>query len=247
MSEKTANIVKMSNKYENFYAYNARYLHQITCLIFEFSNFLIIDCSVKNCYLCFMARPRKFDEDRVLDATLDLFWRRGFRNTSMNDILQATGLQKGSLYGAFADKRSLFLRILDRYAERQAQNANEFFTDAERTPLTKLREFLYQIARDSTGYDAERGCLITKTTLEVFAQDAEIGGKLQLNFQLMTNQVAEILASAQKSGEIRADVDVQTAARAVVTLIQGFRVIGKIVHTPESAKNTVDLFISGLT
>lgn len=68
--------------------------------------------AVQNLYRAGMPRPREFDENRVLLAVRDEFWDKGYAATSMDDLLRVSGLGKGSLYGAFGDKRSLFLRVL---------------------------------------------------------------------------------------------------------------------------------------
>ncbi|MEY2457302.1 MAG: TetR/AcrR family transcriptional regulator, transcriptional repressor for nem operon, partial [Acidimicrobiaceae bacterium] len=62
-----------------------------------------------------MARPREFDEKKVLRAAREQFWSVGYAGTTMDAIAAATGLGKGSLYGAFGDKRRLFLRVFDGY------------------------------------------------------------------------------------------------------------------------------------
>ena len=62
-----------------------------------------------------MPRPRKFDESDVIAAARDEFWTRGYAATSVDDLTAATGLGKGSLYGAFGDKHGLFMRALDDY------------------------------------------------------------------------------------------------------------------------------------
>ena len=65
-----------------------------------------------------MARPRRFDPDEVVDRSMREFWERGYRDTSVDDIVEATGVQPGSLYNAFpGGKRGLFLKALDRYSK----------------------------------------------------------------------------------------------------------------------------------
>lgn len=91
--------------------------------------------AVQNLYCAGMPRPREFDENRVLLAIRDEFWDKGYAATSMDDLLRVSGLGKGSLYGAFGDKRSLFLRVLRDY-----DDAN----------LLMLRERLVSAARGST-------------------------------------------------------------------------------------------------
>ena len=64
-----------------------------------------------------MARPREFDMDQALDAAMSTFWAQGYEATSMTDLVEATGLQKGSLYKAFDDKHDLFMKSLSRYLD----------------------------------------------------------------------------------------------------------------------------------
>jgi len=65
-----------------------------------------------------MARPRKFDEAAVIQAARDQFWLHGFNGTSLDDLTDVTGLGRGSLYGAFTDKRTLFTKALHPYTEQ---------------------------------------------------------------------------------------------------------------------------------
>jgi len=66
-----------------------------------------------------VARPRQFDEEKILAAVRDLFWCQDMRATSLDDLMRVTGLGKGSIYGAFGDKRNLFLAVLRVYADER--------------------------------------------------------------------------------------------------------------------------------
>lgn len=105
-----------------------------------------------------MARPRTFDPDDVLNIALDIFWRKGFRGTSLDDITAETGLTKPSLYAAFGDKNALFLKVLDRYhAEivRRAEKALNRETSAREAIAGWLESFVPYC----TGAKGSRGCL----------------------------------------------------------------------------------------
>ena len=65
-----------------------------------------------------MARAREFNEDQVLDAAMHLFWSKGYPGTSMQDLVEATGLKPPSLYNAYGNKRDLFNIVLARYSEQ---------------------------------------------------------------------------------------------------------------------------------
>ena len=114
-----------------------------------------------------MAGTKQFDEDAVLDRAMLLFWRRGFGNTSMQDIAQATGVLRGSLYHAYGDKQALFLRIMARY--------RAWFLASMRAALDQptleasLRSYLRFSIATITAADEEqatRGCLTTKTAID---------------------------------------------------------------------------------
>ena len=78
-----------------------------------------------------MARPREFDEEQVLRRALEVFHAKGFDGTTLDELEQATGLGRGSLHGAFGDKRALFLKALARYLDTALRER----VDARRQPI----------------------------------------------------------------------------------------------------------------
>ena len=95
-----------------------------------------------------MPRPREFEEDAVLDAAIECFWRRGLESTSVRDLSEATGLGQPSLYNAFGDKRQLFARSLERYAT-QSMRARIARLEATRAPADAIRSFFRELIRRS--------------------------------------------------------------------------------------------------
>src|SRR6202008_395063 len=85
-----------------------------------------------------MPRPRKFDEADVVAAARDEFWARGYAATSVDDLTSVTGLGKGSLYGAFGDKHSLFMLALDDYVGTSLDTVREQLCDATRSAYDRL-------------------------------------------------------------------------------------------------------------
>ena len=65
-----------------------------------------------------MPRPRAFDEESVLDNAMNIFWSKGFEATSIQDLVNETGLNRASMYASFGDKKALFLRVLDHYSQK---------------------------------------------------------------------------------------------------------------------------------
>src|SRR5215475_6991167 len=78
-----------------------------------------------------MARPREFDADKALSQTMRVFWEQGYRASTFADLVKAADVQKQSLYGAFGDKRSLFLRSLGHYRDYYLSEIRRLLSDAD--------------------------------------------------------------------------------------------------------------------
>src|SRR3954470_18175839 len=105
-----------------------------------------------------MSRPKQFDPDATLTEAMEAFWERGYAATGVNDLLAEMGLNRGSLYGTFGDKKQLFLAALDRY---EAQRADELRNMLDRPGSAKaaLVDFIHMAADCCTSVEGRRGCL----------------------------------------------------------------------------------------
>src|ERR1700688_958751 len=116
-----------------------------------------------------MARRRSFDPDEALDLARDVFWRKGFQGTSLDDITAATGLAKPSLYAAFGDKNALFLQVLDRYHQRIVANAERVLNEGP-SARDAIECWLTGFVPFCSGVKGSRGCLSVNTSADgIFA------------------------------------------------------------------------------
>src|SRR6201993_2241666 len=119
-------------------------------------------------------RPRTFDVEAAIERAMDVFWSRGYHGTALPDLLRATKLSRGSLYAAFGDKHSLFLRALDRYiADALARMDIEL--DPRKEPIDRLRAYLAGYVDRTSGANGRRGGLLGATAMELAGQGAEGG------------------------------------------------------------------------
>lgn len=128
-----------------------------------------------------MARPIGFDPEQALERAMDVFWSRGYQAASIEELVARMGIQRGSLYGTFGDKRALFLRAVDRY---QRVVARELF-DALEAPgsgLAAIRRFFRLRVESALDRRRPPGCLVTNSTVELSGRDrgaaAKVGGSL---------------------------------------------------------------------
>ena len=111
-------------------------------------------------------RPRQFDEEHVLDCATEVFWEQGYANTSVADLVEATGVHKPSLYRTFGSKDELFARVLRRYvATRMGALAGRIESTAPGTE--GIREFLAAIRDDLVDGVASRGCMLVASSSEL--------------------------------------------------------------------------------
>jgi TetR/AcrR family transcriptional regulator, transcriptional repressor for nem operon len=126
-----------------------------------------------------MPRPRTFEEDDVVAAARAAFWSGGYAGTSLDDLTTATGLGKGSLYGAFGDKHTLFLRALDGYCESALQSTRDQLRGPVEGAYRRLADFVRALTASNTADTARLGCLMAKSAAELAGTDAEVREKVR--------------------------------------------------------------------
>lgn len=173
-----------------------------------------------------MPRPREFDEQRVVLAIRDAFWDKGYAATSMDDLLRVSGLGKGSLYGAFGDKRSLFLRVLREYDDANLLMLRERLVSATRG-IDLVREFVAGAAEDPTGTVARRGCLLANSNAELATSTPEVAAEARRTYDAITDTLTAALERARHEGDLDPTADPTETARAALVAQLGLIALGR--------------------
>lgn len=190
-----------------------------------------------------MPRPPEYDREAVVLQAMEVFWERGYSQTSIGDLVDATGLQPGSLYGAFGNKKGVFLEVLDYY--------NQSFLDRiaalENGPvLPAIRSLLEGIVDEAVSSPDHRGCLSVNALLEMAQHDEDIAVKLAHYNKRITDAFAGLLRRARKQGEIDARKDPETMAAFLVNNLWGMRVSCKSKPGRQPLAAIVDTVMSAL-
>ncbi|MCV7298395.1 TetR/AcrR family transcriptional regulator [Mycobacterium barrassiae] len=168
-----------------------------------------------------MARPRKFDESDVVAAAREEFWTRGYGATSVDDLTAATGLGKGSLYGAFGDKHGLFLRALDDYIDTTLGTVRAQLTDPEYRAYERLTRHIRWQASSVAADKARRGCMVARTAAELGSSDDAVEDKIARVYAVWRDELAGTIAEAQRDGDIDKKVDPQALAGTLLSFMRG--------------------------
>lgn len=189
-------------------------------------------------------RPRSFDQDQVVEGALELFWRRGYTATSLRDLKGELGVLPGSLYAAYGDKHTLFLRALERYVDAARGQAAEFA--AEGPVLPRIRELLLsvlQAAQTTPG----RGCMLGNTAAELLPEDQAARQLVHGGFGALENGLEQALKAGQLSGEVRPDIDCGAQARLLLALMQGLHILARAEADPPRLTDAIDAALAAVT
>ena len=174
-------------------------------------------------------RPRTFDENIVLAEARDLFWARGYRATSVQALVDGLLLQRGSLYGAFGDKRVLYLKAVALYAAENRQRL-EAALDAADEVLPVLRRILAApaVLTQPDGRPPTRGCLVGNTTAELVPDDQDARSLVSAAFDGFLEVVTRALTRAQERGEVTSTATPQAQAQLLLVLFQGSALVARV-------------------
>jgi TetR/AcrR family transcriptional repressor of nem operon len=193
-----------------------------------------------------MPRPREFEPEQVLDTAMREFWARGYRATSVDDLVRATGVKPGSLYGAFpGGKHALLMGSLDRYSKLVVPQK---LGDLEEpgASLAEVRAYFDGLVSDLLSPEGRQGCLLVNSAIENAAADPEVAAVVRGHHARLENCFTTALRTAQRRGEIPAAVDPVARAKGLVAASQGLMVIGKANPDEEVLRAIVDSAFAGL-
>jgi TetR/AcrR family transcriptional regulator, copper-responsive repressor len=152
-------------------------------------------------------RPRAYQPELALGKALDLFRKHGFTATSLDELSAATGMNRPSLYGAFGDKRELYIKSYARYRAEARKAMQEIFRDE--LPIRKRLERIFAVALDIylSGETGPRGCFTVMTAASEAVADPEIRALVLEGFSELDKAFANCFRLAKEQRELPASAD----------------------------------------
>lgn len=180
-----------------------------------------------------MPWEKSFDVDQATRRAMTVFWSKGYDATSLPDLLEATGINRGSFYNAFGSKRNLFLLTLLTY-DREERRAMLDELGALSDPIQAISEVFDKMIVHSLADKDKRGCFLVNTALELARHDEQVGEAVRKGFDDLERFFLEQIMAAQIKGSIRPDMDPQETAKGLLSLSVGLRVMARGIATPAS-------------
>lgn len=173
-----------------------------------------------------MARTREFDPDEALDKAMRLFWRKGYAETSVRDLVDFTGVAHAGLYSAFGDKRSLYTRALEKYRSSVTCPLFEIL-EAPEAGLAEIEAFFAFVGTAVRDGRFANGCFLANAGVE-FAETPGPERDAFLNLvKQMTRAFETALRRARERGEIGRDIDTKAVAAGFVATFNGLSVLAR--------------------
>jgi TetR/AcrR family transcriptional regulator, transcriptional repressor for nem operon len=186
-----------------------------------------------------MARPIEFDPDIAIDRAMEVFWQKGYFGTTPQDLLDATGIGKGSFYNYFKSKHNMFELCLQRYRSSQADALISYLKQPIPAKV-RLKEALEQLIRFDLEGPVKKGCMVVNTAVELAASDESALRIVQAMFNRTEAAFVQLIEEGQSSGDFRKDIEAASLASLLFTTVLGLRVAGLIADTPERLRRAVD-------
>ncbi|MFO0725306.1 MAG: TetR/AcrR family transcriptional regulator [Myxococcota bacterium] len=190
-----------------------------------------------------MVRPREFDEAEVADRALLCFWKQGFQATAISELVEATGIQRQSLYNTFLDKRGLFLRALARYHQRVGEGLEVLAGPS--AGLRELQAYLQGVIEMQRGLGVG-ACLMVQTAFSPAHEDPEIRQAVEQSADRVRQRLQEVLRAELTRKALRPEVDPAAAAAYLYAVLNGASALVR-TGAPDQASAAIELAIHSLS
>ncbi len=183
-------------------------------------------------------RPRQFDRQSVLNQAMRLFWANGFRSTSVEDLLGEMGINRGSMYATFGDKRSLFAESISHYAEEFVDKLGAI-VGREGAVRDNIRASMRFVANLGDGKECT-GCLLTHAAVEVAERDDELAQLVRNGMSAASKKIELAIQRGIDSGELGNVQNVQATAAILIAIFQGLNVFRCAGYPAEYIENVIE-------
>jgi len=191
-----------------------------------------------------MGRPYEFDRRETLSKAMDLFWEKGYKATSIQDLVDRMGIKRGSIYNTYGDKHSLFIAAVEYYAEEVTSKSIDVL-ESPGSPLENIKLFFENILNTPSNRKT-RGCLISNTVVELAPHDEKVAETVGYILEKIQTAFLNCLNKAVELGELPKDTDTQVLSHFLATSTHGLIVTGKSVAYAKQMKDVVNVILSTL-
>jgi TetR/AcrR family transcriptional repressor of nem operon len=184
-------------------------------------------------------RPKDFDEAAVLDKAVELFWKKGYEATSLEQLLAAMGMGKGSMYHNFGNKREVFKLTLNRFSQKFIGWLDTELTKAK-DPIAFIKDYFRGIPKQGAD-DHKKGCFLGNTVAELACIDPGLEKLAAEHLERMEGIFYKHIKNAQQLGKLKSKEDARLLARHLINLWNGLNITRRMYSSPKDLVPLVEL------
>ena len=193
-----------------------------------------------------MARPVEFDENKVLTHAMEQFWREGYEASSVQKLLDCTGINRGTLYNSFGDKDTFFKSCVDHYNKVVEKQIAASLKNSKLGPWEAIEAYFDETVLNVTNKHRSMGCLLVNSVCESINYDKEMRKVVRGSLATIRKALVARLKEAHKNRKVKKGVSVEFAADVLMNSLHGMRVNSRDGKTPKQLKELVKFTVSSL-
>lgn len=190
-----------------------------------------------------MARPREFDEEKALDAAMQVFWEKGFEATSLSDLTSRMGIQRPSIYSTFGDKKELFEAALRKYTSSHAAYIRNKLQSSS-SVKEAFRAFFENMVEKEYGQTPNWGCFCINSMVELSPHDEKFEVLTREHQMYLSVIFQETIDRGLRSGELDPTINAKSLAQTLVISLIGLTVIMKSRPERSFVDNSVKVILT---
>ena len=171
-----------------------------------------------------MARPVEFDENQVLTNAMEQFWREGYEASSVQKLLDCTGINRGTLYNSFGDKGTFFKSCVDQYNKIVERQIASSLLNEKLNAWDGIVAYFDEAVVNISNKRRSMGCLLVNSLCESINYDKNIKKVVRASLAKIRKALVVRLKEAQKKGKLTEGVTVEFAADVLINALHGIRV-----------------------
>ncbi len=192
-----------------------------------------------------MARPQEFDPNDALQTAINLFWEKGYYDSSVDEVVKRSGVAKYGIYGTFGTKRELFKKVLAQYARDRRQDILGLLRKPDAS-LPEVSAFFQAVPKRVTQKNHPGGCLICNTGIELGLRDPEIRDFVKNVFRDFANVMKRCLERAVEKGQLHTSTDLASLATYLVTELRTSLLLARSGHSRRDIQRHLDVALQVL-
>lgn len=193
-----------------------------------------------------MARPVEFDENKVLTNAMEQFWKEGYEASSIQKLLDCTGINRGTLYNSFGDKDTFFKSCVDQYNKIVAKQIAASLKNDKLNAWDAVEAYFDEAVLSVTNKHRSMGCLLVNSVCESINYDKEMRKVVRASLATIRKAILVRLKEAHKNRKMKKGISAEFAADVIMNALHGIRVNSRDGKNPKQLKELVKFTIASL-